>query len=205
MAVAKVFQSLDLVETILNHFEDLPHVAGARYVSTLFNSVGKSIYDKKQKEHSSKVEAYKLAIHKQVEDNLVRCNLSPYNVRIPIQYNVTMIAMIHTLQDIYTEDWSSYVHSNMDQIWKDLIVLMKGVSEGYKFPNCIDTCKEFALGQYLEDIMSLMYVYDSNIFKVGELKSIAKMKGIRHASTMKRSKLVKLLTRPEDASYVYTA
>jgi hypothetical protein len=205
MAVAKVFQSLDLVETILNNFEDLPHVAGARYVSTLFNSVGKAIYDKKQKEHNSKVEAYKLAIHKQVEDNLVRCNLSPYNVRIPIQYNVTMIAMLHTLQDIYTEDWSSYVHSNMDQIWKDLIVLMKGVSEGYKFPNCIDTCKEFALGQYLEDIMSLMYVYDSNIFKVGELKSIAKMKGVRNASTMKRSKLVKLLTRPEDASYVYTA
>jgi hypothetical protein len=205
MAVAKVFQSLDIVETILNNFEDLPHVAGARYVSTLFNSVGKAIYDKKQKEHNSKVEAYKLAIHKQVEDNLVRCNLSPYNVRLPIQYNVTMIAMLHTLQDIYVEDWSSYVQSDMDQIWKDLIVLMKGVSEGYKFPNCIYTCKDFALGQYLGDIMSLMYVYDTNIFKVCELKSIAKMKGIRNASTMKRSKLVKLLTRPEEESYIYTA
>lgn len=205
MAVAKVFQSLDLVETILNNFEDLPHVAGARYVSTLFNSVGKSIYDKKQKEHNSKVEAYKLAIHKQVDDNLMRRPLSPYSFGLQIQYNVTMIAMIHTLQDIYVEDWSSYVHSDMDQIWKDLIVLMKGVSEGYKFPNCIDTCKDFALGLYLGDIMSLMYVYDTNIFKVDELKSIAKMKGIRNASTMKRSKLVKLLTRPEDASYIYTA
>lgn len=202
MATTKVFQSLDLVENILSHFDELPHIAGVRYVDTIFNMAGKSLYAKKQSSNHSQVESRITILHKQIEDALMT-DVSHYNIRRPIQYNVMMISMIHMLQDIYVIDWSSYLHMDMDQIWKDLIFLMKGTSEEYRFPNCIDTCKNFAGGQYMPDIHYLMSVYDTDRFKVTELKCIAKMKGIPNSSTMKRSKLVKLLVRSETDIYVY--
>lgn len=205
MAATKVFESFDLVENILTKIDDIPYIAGARYISKVFNEVGKSVYEKKHTAKSSEVKDYLFTIHNNVQKYIIDTGLiaDRYNISTVREYNIQMLSMLHVLHDIYVIDWTSYLHMDMDQFWKDLLIVDKGVSSFYRFPNCVETCKDFVGGEFLGDILSLLHVYNADIFTVAELKRIARMKGIPNCSGMKRSKLVKLLTHPEDDIYVY--
>ena len=177
MAVANVFQSTDLVEKILNHIHDIHQIAGARCIDKTFNEIGKCVYEKKQEPIHSKIEGYKLAIYNMMQDKINDTTFTDSRMRTR-EYEIAMIAMIFVLHDIYNLDWTSFLHMDMDDLWKHLIILDKYASEKYSFPTCIQTCKHFGGEEYLEDIIFLLSVYNPDKFDATELKRIAGMNGI---------------------------
>ena len=106
------------------------------------------------------------------------------------------------LSKIYDVDWSYFVHTEMDG-WFEIVTHLDVHYLGTYHNATYDHKNMLHRKRIMEKIQPLIYIDNTNKYSVYWLKQFAIWKGVPKAFKMKRSQLVKCLTRPEDEIYYY--
>ena len=186
----EVFGSVDLLEKILGNLT-LPEVAGAQHVNKMCNMVGKDVKTRKHAENDRKI-AYWVKEARQIAQ--------PFFYHRPgvtsDQYLVAQEYIYFCLNEIYNVDWSYFVHTETDG-WFEVLTRL---DTHYLF----DTHDQLPhRTRITRKITPLMYIDNTHKYTVYWLKQFAIWKGVPKAYKMKRSQLVKSLTRPPNDVYFF--
>lgn len=190
-----VFNSVDILESIF-HIMTLPEVAGAAHINKMCNMVGKDVWMHKHIENDKKI-AYWVKEARTIAQPF----LDNKSHLTPAQYLTAQKHVYTCLSEIYDVDWSYFVHTEMDG-WFEVLTRLDAHYLGahnatYDHKNMSNRRK------IMEKIKPLIYIDNTNKYSVYKLKQFAAWKGVPKAFKMKRSQLVKCLTRPDDEVYFY--
>ena len=202
-SIEKVFNCEDIIEYIMNKMEyyDISNIG---LINKLFNKVSKRIYDIKIRiqlydPFANEYNYYTtLLIH--TRDNPITIYNYQYYVtifydfieRIVETYWVVLIKDLNKMEHIFE---SLIYYNNTYDIYTYRL-------QGYHIDINIEQKKlKNRMDKTNKKIFKYLYVENPDKYNVSELKSMAKFKKIKKYYRLRRSHLVKKLSRPENAIY----
>ena len=188
-----VLSDANLLELIFEYL-DAPVVAGMRYVCKAFDRVGSEVFDRKQGVSKERIWELYMEYNERVRPAIM--DGMWVSRQASVRANHTLIDIINRVCDV---DWSVLVH--VPEMTDDPV--LAGASLRWTW--CFALPSERRLyARTFERIAPYIYLTEPNqIDLVQTLKEVARLKGIKGASKMRRSKLQRLLTRPDDEIYPY--
>ena len=194
MASAIVLSDANLLELIFEYL-DAPYVAGMRYVCKTFDRVGSGVFERKQKTSNDIVWAMYMEFNERVRSVIFEGSWA--SRRDSVRANATLVDIIDRVCDA---DWSILVH--VPEMMDD--IAYAGSALLWTWPFALPS-ERLSYARTFRRIAPYIYLTDPNeVDLVSILKGVARLKGIKGAAKMRRSKLVRLLTRPDDEHYPYT-
>ena len=186
-----VFDTVDLLEKILGNLT-LAEVAGTQHINKMFNTVGEDVKIRKHTENGKKIDYWVKEARRIVQ---------PFFYHRPgvtsDQYLIAQEYVYICLNEIYDIDWSYFVHTETDG-WFEVLARLDTHYLGSEYYNTLSHRTRI-----MNKIRPMMYIDNTNKYTVYWLKQFAIWKGIPKAYKMKRSQLVKVLTRPVDEVYYF--
>lgn len=195
MVASDVLADENLVGRIVGHLS-APEVSALRTVSRTFDRVCRAVHLEKQRRALSMIQRY--------IDLYLRA-VQPFCVQDHYPTRRECIAanrlLVHIVNSIYLIDWSAYVH--FPDIMDSFLLCAASFFWIVKFVRPTERREYF---RAFERVRPYMYLTDArSIPAVSVLKTIARIKGVKRASTLRRSRLERLLTRPEGERYYHRA
>jgi hypothetical protein len=188
-----VFNSVDLLDQIFDKMT-ISEVAGAKYINKMCNTVGEVVRMRKQSENDRGIAHW---VNEAI--NISHPILFGKRSVTVDEFAVAQEYIYLCLTEIYNIDWSYFVHTDNDG-WFEVLSRLDGHRANFVVAR--DYFKNMpARKNIFKKIQHLMYVENTDKFNVDQLKRFAAWKGVPKAHKMKRSQLVKCLTRPINEVY----
>ena len=202
-SIEKVFNSEDIIEYIMNKM-DYYDISSIGLINKLFNKVSKRIYDIKIKIQLY----YPFAIeYNYYNILLIHTRDNPITIYNYQYYVSTFYDFIEIILETY---WVVLIKdlNKMEHIFESLIYYNNMFNiytyrlQGYHIDINIEQIKlKNKIDKINKQIIKYLYVENPDKYNVNELKSMAKFKKIKKYYRLRRSHLVKKLSRPENEIY----
>lgn len=191
--VDAVLSDTNLLELIFEYL-DAPVVAGMRYVCKTFDRVGSRVFNRKHAVLIERVWEIYLEFNERVRPVILEGVWASRSDSV--RANNRLINVINRMCDV---DWSILVH--VPEMMDDIVL----AGAALRWTWCFALPSEQQMyARTFERIAPYIYLTEPNqVDLVQTLKLVARLKGIKGASKMRRSKLQRLLTRPDDEIYPY--
>lgn len=193
MASSIVLSDANLLELIFEYL-DAPIVAGMRYVCKTFDRVGSRVFDRKLTVSNDRIWELYLEFNERVRPVILEGVWASRNDSV--RANHVLIDIINRVCDI---DWSILVH--VPEMMDD--IALAGAALRWTWRYALPS-EQRMYARTFGRIAPYIYLTDPDaVDLVYILKIVARLKGIKGAHKMRRSKLQRLLTRPDDEIYPY--